>query len=733
MEAYIKKIMMTGISLLIAMLFIPFSALAYDDTGELRAHGAINKNAISYFEQYRIPDDKYLKSSAASLEGQAVYGYAWDRDGPERAILATSERPDIRKTGRMKAWIIGGGFSADEPEGSTALVHFYDPMAGEGNKHLTDQQMVTNILGLKSTLNQNPGVDARKWAIEDVSLDMDIYLYNFIQEYSFEDAKKNLIEALKSTDIADSKTSKNYYGKAWRGIGETMHMMADMTVPAHVRNDGHAVALGDADPYECSTNETHVNDYAFYSPASLNYKTDLKTLMDTVATFTNNNFFSKDTIPGQTNSITQYDLPSKEGMTKDKDGFLINSDDAPELIRGTVAAAPNPYIQKIIDKNKGPYTTYNPRVLTAQRVVLIPTAIRACAAVIDRFLPRFIASQSISPADPKNPNNGKYLMHGTIKLAKDAWNHAEWPGELVVNNGAMIVLTGSDGKVTTTIRIDPKKLVNGMNEFSYGFDAKPTDKVELVYDLGGYLVSAVKNEVITTEITDITQTTATGGGNVFFDGAVMRGVCWSASPDPTFTDSHTTNGSGTGVFLSNLTDLTPNATYYVRAYAIDSEGTYIYGNQVSFTTTTSTSDWEMRIELYYDGESELCEPNVRYWIPVVISSTGNVTFDHSFTNSTGQVYHFNGSGTYLPDPKNYNSPTLNISGSWTMSYTRGDYFTQNGSGTFTGSGYHYNSDWWYTSLTANYSASSWDEYAGSNSCTCTLKNSLTYIVDFRMK
>ncbi len=44
------------------------------------------------------------------------------------------------------------------------------------------------------------------------------------------------------------------------------------------------------------------------------------------------------------------------------------------------------------------------------------------------------------------------------------------------------------------------------------------------------------------------------------------------------------NGSGTGSFTSNLTGLTANTTYYVRAYATNSAGT-AYGNQVSFTTT----------------------------------------------------------------------------------------------------------------------------------------------------
>jgi hypothetical protein len=92
--------------------------------------------------------------------------------------------------------------------------------------------------------------------------------------------------------------------------------------------------------------------------------------------------------------------------------------------------------------------------------------------------------------------------------------------------------------------------------------------------------------VITATVTNTTETTATTGGTVTSDGGVAvtaRGVCWSISSNPTIAGSHTTDGSGTGAFVSNLTGLLANTLYYVRAYATNSVGTS-YGNQVSFTT-----------------------------------------------------------------------------------------------------------------------------------------------------
>ncbi len=98
--------------------------------------------------------------------------------------------------------------------------------------------------------------------------------------------------------------------------------------------------------------------------------------------------------------------------------------------------------------------------------------------------------------------------------------------------------------------------------------------------------SADLPELTTTVVTDITQTTAVSGGNITSDGGApvfTRGVCWSILPGPTISDSKTTNGPGTGTFISNLTGLTSMNKYYIRAYAINGAGTS-YGNELNFTT-----------------------------------------------------------------------------------------------------------------------------------------------------
>jgi hypothetical protein len=92
--------------------------------------------------------------------------------------------------------------------------------------------------------------------------------------------------------------------------------------------------------------------------------------------------------------------------------------------------------------------------------------------------------------------------------------------------------------------------------------------------------------VSTNSVLGITAGTATCGGDVSDNGGsalTARGVCWGLGTLPTIDSSHTTDGTDTGLYNSNMTGLTPLTTYYVRAYATNATGTG-YGTVYSFTT-----------------------------------------------------------------------------------------------------------------------------------------------------
>ena len=193
-------------------------------------------------------------------------------------------------------------------------------------------------------------------------------------------------------------------------------------------------------------------------------------------------------------------------------------------------------------------------------------------------------------------------------------------GEVVSDGGAPVIARGicwstsqdptiddndgmtTDGNGTGTFTSD---LVNLTANTTYYVRAYATNVMGTAYgEQRSFTTEEEEAEltpptVITSEVIDITETTAVSGGNVTDDGGATvtaRGICWSISQNPTIDDNDgiTTDGNGTGTFTSDLINLTANTTYYVRAYATNEKGTS-YGDEISFTTE--------------EEEEEGCEPD----------------------------------------------------------------------------------------------------------------------------
>ncbi|MCQ2265207.1 MAG: hypothetical protein MJZ46_04095, partial [Bacteroidales bacterium] len=180
-------------------------------------------------------------------------------------------------------------------------------------------------------------------------------------------------------------------------------------------------------------------------------------------------------------------------------------------------------------------------------------------------------------------------------------------GRVTISNGIPSLGSLSSGRNSVTLTCDGVRLgrdISNATEFniilppgtlSRGFNVKVTDMDGNVYERTAYgdQNTIARNEIkimpaleVNTEtpeppaadlpkvktagIDNITTNSATGGGNVTADGGfsvTARGICWSTSQNPTISNNHTTDGTGLGSFLSSLTGLTANTTYYVRAYA----------------------------------------------------------------------------------------------------------------------------------------------------------------------
>ena len=106
--------------------------------------------------------------------------------------------------------------------------------------------------------------------------------------------------------------------------------------------------------------------------------------------------------------------------------------------------------------------------------------------------------------------------------------------------------------------------------------------------------------VTTEECTDTIAEQTTGHGTLWNKGdseVTQHGHVWATSVDPDTGDNLTTNGAlpNLGQFTSEITGLTPNTTYYVRAYATNSEGTVYGGNVTIGSSSTIDRDIDRKI------------------------------------------------------------------------------------------------------------------------------------------
>jgi len=163
-----------------------------------------------------------------------------------------------------------------------------------------------------------------------------------------------------------------------------------------------------------------------------------------------------------------------------------------------------------------------------------------------------------------------------------------------------------------------------------------TDVVDKNGKIGGSTALNKYGQVLTLATLDATTAassiaicTAISGGNVTSDGGATitaRGVCWSTSPSPVATDSHTTDAGTTGTFTSTITGLA-GTTYYVRSYATNCVGT-AYGSEINFTTLVSTAS----------SNSPICEGTTL-----------------SLTSSAGTSYSWSGPNSFTGAEQN---PTI---------------------------------------------------------------------------
>jgi len=219
------------------------------------------------------------------------------------------------------------------------------------------------------------------------------------------------------------------------------------------------------------------------------------------------------------------------------------------------------------------------------------------------FFAAFMATINSCKEEPEIP------IIATADVSEITANSAVAGGTVTSSGGADVLARGVCWSTSPnpTVSSDKTSNSNGIGSFTssitgltantkYYVRAYATNSAGTSY---GNEVTFTTNDIIkattvptltTTEVTLITSTSAVSGGSITDDGGgdiIERGVIWSKIPDPYIYSDDVTNiqgGNGTGAFVSYLSGLNPETTYYVKAYATNDMG-IAFGSTISFTTS----------------------------------------------------------------------------------------------------------------------------------------------------
>lgn len=400
--------------------------------------------------------------------------------------------------GTFIEWLARGGHDADIPELLMGFRHFYDPVYEP--RYLTwlsrwvkkpDKSDFKSEEEFRAAYdyraddfnpNKESGERKRDLGLTPHFMDPKIDGITWVlshpgNTYSWETGLKAYKAAMENDLTKSGGLSKSQlFGNAFRALGETMHLLADMTQPAHVRADSHSVY----EPLEKTLDEKLVRKIigeewkkASFAPTrdfQINAGLSPLELMTQTAAFTNKRFFSNDTISDYVmwvfprNHKRPYPSPQLSELREENGIYSASFQDVGwvPLAKQTganhsiVLAKKKKDLDAPVDEKTAKRFNVLPQMTEPQARVLMPVAIFVCAELIDRFFPTLELSLQAEKIE-----QDRYRLSGSLShlIAQDkAWQsigEIRYSGTayLLVDETQKIACTFVAGKMTPQVMV----------------------------------------------------------------------------------------------------------------------------------------------------------------------------------------------------------------------------------------------------------------------------------------
>jgi len=202
---------------------------------------------------------------------------------------------DYKLTDQEKEIIKKG--SRDEDNAPRWVNHFYDPVYNQG------------WLGNLTSKQWAQSVPAQSGVYQTTSSGLSFNYFDSVSDYSWERAV---------FEYADRDKTRGLLA-----LGHVLHLIQDMAVPDNTRNDVHPPILNMGSPYEGWASRFTDENFQLAEQLIINKEkqiifNSLDEYFDSLAKYSNNNFFSKDTIFDE-----DYKLPISDGEKQISNIFFI--------------------------------------------------------------------------------------------------------------------------------------------------------------------------------------------------------------------------------------------------------------------------------------------------------------------------------------------------------------------------------------------------------------------------